>query len=98
MRGADTSLGAFDASSGSFQLRAGDINVALGLRKALLVGDQGAGGSVGVGFRGVKLLLGDFALLHEGAIAIKIGLAQLCVGTAPRNVGLSYGQVGSLRL
>ena len=64
----------------------------------MLIRVQGAETGIGVGFSGVKLLLGDLALFHQRGVALQIGLGELGVGAAAIDVGLGKGEVRGLRL
>ena len=96
--GIDTGRGLRDAGLGCVQLRAGNIDVALGLGESLLVGDQRARRGVGIGLRRVILLLGDLALFHERLVALKIGSREFRVGAALLHVGLGDREIRRLRL
>src|SRR5258707_2611206 len=98
MRTGYAGLGLQNAGLGCFELRAADFDIALGLHEFLFIGVQRTGGGVGIGFRSVILLLGDFALFHQRKVAREVGLRELRVGAGLLDIGLGIGQIGGLRL
>ena len=98
MRGGDASVGLRYAGLRRDELRLSDLDAAASLIEFFLVGSQGAGSGVSIRFRGVVLLLGDFALVEQWFVAREIGLRELGIGLALVNVGLRPSKIGSLGL
>ena len=81
-----------------YQLRSGDINRALCLRQFFLIRSQRTGCRVGIGFRGVVLVFGNFAFVEQRLITRQIGLPQLGIRFTLLDIRLRKGEIRCARL